>query len=313
MCSESSRYKAAGLISLGIIYVVWGSTYLAIRVAVKQGSGFTPFALGAWRTALSAAVLFLWAFLQSKDKKQIFRLPSKQDATTIVVSALAMWIGGNAMVMTAEQHVDSGIAALLVGSMPIWMTLIEAVWDRRRPSFMLSISMLTGFGGLIVLTLPILKHGTRADVLSAAMLLFAPVSWGFGSVFQARRPVGFTPAASAGCQQAAAAVFFLILALAAGDPFPAPTPQALAAGLYLAVMGGAVTFTAYLTALKLLPVPLVSTYAYVNPVIAVILGFLILDEPITIYTQIGSLLIILGIAGVFRDKRKTASAARHCL
>lgn len=306
MNSPSSRLPASGLLCLFIVYVVWGSTYLGIRVAVREGSGFTPFALGASRTALAAILLFLWVAFR-RNRNSPF-LPTRNDARTLAVSSFAMWIGGNALVMAAERHVDSGIAALLVGTTPIFMTLVESIWDRRRPTLVLSLSMLLGFLGLTVLTLPLFRHGTRADAISAVMLLIAPLSWGFGSVLLARRPVGLPLFVSAGYQQLFAAVFFSLFALGFGEPLPAPTHDAFLAFLYLAVMGGVVSFTAYLTALKTLPVSVVSTYAYVNPVIAVILGALILDESLTIYTLLGSVLIGGGIFGVFRSKGASRKA-----
>ena len=299
--APSSRSPLTGWISLSIIYVVWGSTYLGIRITMAEGSGFTPFALGASRCAVSGTVLL--AIVLFKNRKSPIRFPSRRDLLTVFISALTMWIGGNALVMIAERHVDSGTAALLVGTIPLWMTVIDAIWDRHRPGLLLIVSMLLGFSGLTVLTLPLLRHGTHADIVSAALLLIAPLSWAFGSVIQARRPMSLSPTGSAAALQWAAAVLFFLLALIARDPFPSPTPKALAAAAYLAIMGGVVAFTAYLVALKLLPTATVSTYAYANPVIAVFLGFLILDETITIYTVTGSALILLGIFGVFQSKK----------
>jgi drug/metabolite transporter (DMT)-like permease len=269
-------------------------------VAVREGGGFTPFALGASRTAIAAVLLFLWARLRNETAHSF--LPTKKDAITLLVSSFAMWIGGNALVMVAERHVDSGLAALLVGTTPIFMTIVESVWDRKKPSLTLVLSMVIGFLGLGLLTLPLFRHGTRADAVSAAMLVIAPLSWGFGSVLQARRGISLSLSVSAGYQQLFASVFFLLFAIGFGEPVPSPSTDALIAFWYLVIMGSVVSFTAYLIALKSLPVSVVSTYAYVNPVIAVLLGALFLDEALTLYTLIGSALIVVGIFGVFRGK-----------
>ena len=206
------------------------------------------------------------------------------------------------MVTWAERRADSGYAALVVGTTPIWAALIEALWDRKRPSFALIFSLLAGFAGLALLTVPVMKAGVRADWLATLALTCAPLSWALGSVIQQRNPQRLPPMVSSGYQQLFCIVGFTVLALATGEHVPHPTTDAWLGWGYLVVFGSILAFTSYVKALRALPIPVVMTYAYVNPVIAVLAGSLFLSEPITRSTLGGMALILLGVAGVFRDR-----------
>jgi drug/metabolite transporter (DMT)-like permease len=287
-----------GLAHLFVVYLVWGSTYLAIRVAVREGSGFSPFFLGASRTLVAAAVLLLWNAL----RRQRIR-PTRGEWITLVPAGLLMWVGGNGLVNWAERHADSGYAALLVGALPIWMVLMEAFLDRRRPTYHLMGALVVGFSGLGVLTYPMLRQATGAGLAEAAALIVAPLCWGAGSIYQLRRPTRFGPTASAAWLQGVGGVGFIFTALLLREPRPHPTPEAWAAWGYLVVAGSILAFTSYLTALRRLPISLVTTYTYVNPVIAVLLGWIILGEPITRWTIAGTVLVLAGVAGAFQEKR----------
>src|ERR1700690_3406359 len=138
--SQQRPLSWSGLFHLAIVYVVWGGTYLGIRFAVRDGSGFPPFIMAATRFLLGGLVLLVWALLIH----QSLRI-SKRDAVLLFISGLLLFNGGNGMVTWAERRADSGYAALVVGTTPIWAALIEALWDRKRPSHMLFLSLLTGF------------------------------------------------------------------------------------------------------------------------------------------------------------------------
>ncbi len=289
----------SGLLALGVIYLVWGSTYLAIRVAVREGAGWGPFWLGASRVAAAAAVLFAVNRLRGVRLR-----PSTTELGVLAASGLLLWVGGNGGVNWAEQHVASGLAALIIGSMPIWVAVMEALLDRRPPSGRLAAALVTGFVGLAVLTWPLLRRGVTADVAGVAVLLGGTICWGGGSILLRRRPVSLDPVVSSGWQQLVGSLGFAALALATGEPAPAPTLHAWFAWSYLVVFGSLLAFTCFVLAVKLLPTTLVMTYAYVNPVIAVVLGWLILSEPITGFTVVGTALILIGVVGVFADRRE---------
>jgi drug/metabolite transporter (DMT)-like permease len=301
---DDRQITLAGLLNLFVTYVVWGSTYLAIRVAVMEGAGWGPFWLGATRVLAAAAVLFAFNAMRGARLK-----PTRGELGILTATGLLLWVGGNGAVNWAEQRIDSGLAALIVGTMPIWVALMESVIDRRRPSLLLSASLVIGFGGLVVLTSPMLQDGVKSDLMGVVVVVFAAVSWGFGSIVVNRRPMAFDPIVISGWQQLTGGVGFAVIALLVSEPAPQPTPEAWAAWAYLVVFGSLIAYTCFVYALKLLPTTVVMTYAYVNPVIAVLLGWIILSEPITVHTLIGMVLIVAGVYGVFRDKGKRSSVS----
>lgn len=286
-----------GLFHLLVVYIVWGSTYLAIRLTVREGAGFPPFTMGATRLLVAGGLLLLWTAWMRKRLKV-----STEELLVLAITGVLLWVGGNGMVVWAEQHADSGYAALLVGTLPIWVVLIESFLERRVPSLLLTLSLLIGFAGTGLLTLPVLMAGAKADLLSVIALLIAPISFGAGSILQRRRPLDLDPLVGSGYQQIFGGLVFGMLAFIFQEPPPNPTPEAWWAWGYLVVVGSIFAFTSFLLALRMLPTSIVMTYAYVNPVIAMILGWAILDESITAWTIAGSALVLLGVAGVFRDR-----------
>jgi drug/metabolite transporter (DMT)-like permease len=286
-----------GLFNLSVVYLVWGSTYLAIRVAVREGSGFPPFTMAGLRVLVGGILLLLWS---ASSRRQI--KPSRPELAILAASGLLLWLGGNGLVTWAEQRAHSGYAALLIAAAPIWVALIEAVLDWKMPSYFLIGSLLIGFAGIVLLSVPVLVSGVSADLCSLIALLLAGLSWGGGSVLQTRKPVNLTPRVSSGYQQLFAGLGFVVIALLLREPRPDPVPDAWLAWGYLVVFGSVFAFTSFVQTLRLLPINVAMTYAYVNPVIAVILGWLILREPITGWTLGGAALVLLGVAGIFRDR-----------
>jgi drug/metabolite transporter (DMT)-like permease len=282
-----------------VVYAGWSSTYLAIRIAVQDGTGFPPFMLGGLRVLAAGLVLVTLAALTG-DR---WRLP--RDAwPRLVASSMLLWVGGNGFVAWAEQRAESGYAALLIGTTPIWVALLEALIDRRAPTRLLLGSLLVGFAGLVVLAVPTLRGSTSGDLPSLLALLAAPICWGGGSMLQSRRPLDLGPFASSGLQHLIGAAGFTVAILVNREPLPSPTPEAWWAWAYLVVVGSIVTFTSFLQALRLLPPSIVFTYSYVNPVGALLLGWLVLHESITAATLAGAALVLLGVAGVFRDRQR---------
>jgi drug/metabolite transporter (DMT)-like permease len=298
---EKKKVTTAGLINLFIVYFVWGSTYLAIRIGIRSGSGFQPFWFGGLRVLVAGTILLLFAVIRGKDIR-----PNKMDLKVLIASGFLLWIGGNGLVVLAEQRIDSGIAALIVASTPIWVALFESILDKRVPSLLLIGSLVVGFGGILVLSLPLIISGVRADILSILAVLLASFSWSSGLVLQTRQPVSLSRGVSSAYQQLFGGVFFVLIALLVREPLPTPTTEAWLAWGYLVLFGSILAFTAFVSALQLLPTSLVTTYAYVNPVIAVLLGWLILREPVTPWTIFGGLFVLVGVTGIFRVNNKKA-------
>ncbi|HER43762.1 MAG TPA: EamA family transporter [Candidatus Eisenbacteria bacterium] len=296
--AEKEKLDRRGLAHLSIVYLVWGSTYLAIRVAVRDGAGFPPFTMALMRVIAASAVLLGWAYLRGER----IRL-TRGELGLLAGSGVMLWVGGNGLVTWAEIRVSSGLAALLVAAMPIWGECIGCILDRRLPGWRISVSIALGFAGVAVLSWPVLSRGTSADVLSVFALLLAPLSWAAGSIWLQRRRLGLGDRAMSGWQQLLGGAGLLVFVLLRREPLPAPTGEAWMAWGYLVVMSSVICFTSYLTTLRLLPYQVVMTYAYVNPVIAVFLGWLILREDVTWYTLTGAALVVAGVVGIFRNRR----------
>ncbi len=296
-------WNKAGLFYLLVVYIVWGSTYLAIRVAVREGAGFTPFVLGAMRALTGGAILLAAGRLSG----QRLRLTRTELFTLIGLGAM-FWVFGNGFVMVGEQRADSGTAALIVAGVPVWAAVISSIWDRRLPTTVQVVSLLLGAGGMILLSMPLIQTGLRADLLAVLALVFASVSWAGGTVLQAKRHPDLAPAVNSGYQLLFGGIGFVIMAVLTGEPLPQPQVSAWLAWAYLVVFGSLLGFTSYLQALRLLPTPVVTTYGYVNPVIAVFLGWLILNEQVSHWTLFGALLILLSVWLAFHDQRRAARA-----
>ena len=302
---QEASINRKGLLNLFIVYIVYGSTYLAIRVAVREGAGFPPFTLGMARLTLAGVILLLIGFLGRKRLR-----PTREELVVLTGSGILFWMIANGLVNWSEQRIDSGLAALIVASLPIWTAIIESVLDRRLPSPRLTAALLIGFIGIFLLSIPSLRTGTRADMLAVGTILIASISWAFGAVLQSRRPVGLASEVSSGYQQLIGGIGVILFIYLAREPKPTPTPQALYAWGYLVVFGSIIAFTAFVQTLKLLPTSVAMTYAYVNPVIAVILGVVILDEVVTAWTFAGAALVLIGVAGVFHDRYRREPIAR---
>ena len=298
---DEAAARHAGYLHLAIVYVVWGSTYLAIRVAVRPEGGFPPFALGALRMLLAGAILLGWAAL----RRTRIAL-SGRDAVTLALAGLLMLPLGNGLVNWAERRAASSYAALLVGSVPIWTAVIEAILDRCRPTTRVIISLTVGFAGLVLLVAPGLAQAGPADAGAILALLVAPITWACGSVLQTRRPVAVSPVVSAGYLHLFGAAGFAVLFLALGEPLPAPSAAAWGAFAYLVLIGSVGAFTSFVRVLRLLPTRVVMTYAYVNPVIAVVLGAILLGERMTLADAGGMALVLVGVWGVLGAKERSA-------
>lgn len=294
--------EARGIVNLFIVYIVWGSTYLAIRIAVRPGSGIPPFTLGMVRILIAGILMLLISVLRRSSMR-----PTRKELVVMACSGVLLWTGGNGMLNWAEQRIDSSLAALLIATVPLWMVLMESILDRKKPSSGLVLSLIVGFAGIALLSVTTLQTGDMGDILSLLALVLASISWTLGSLLQSRMPVSLSIEVSAGYQQIFGGLGFVVLVLLTGEPRPTPTTDAWLAWGYLIFVGSLIGFTAYVRILQLLPMSVAMTYAYVNPVVALFLGAVILSEPLHITTLAGAALVLLGVAGVFRDRKRSKS------
>ncbi len=295
--SERKKLDRIGLLNLMVVYFVWGSTYLAIRLAVREGAGFPPFTMALMRVVVASAILLTWARIKGHRLKL-----KRQEFVLLFGSGILLWVGGNGLVTWAEMRTASGLAALLVAAMPIYGEAITSLADRRLPSIRMIGAIMLGFTGVGILSFPVLRQGNTADVLSVVALLLAPLFWSIGSLWFQRRKPDLSIVAVSGYQQLLGGVGFAAVVLIRQEPLPTPTGEAWLAWSYLVIFGSVVAFTSYMITLQRLPYQVVMTYAYVNPVIAVFLGWLVLGETVTVWTAGGATLVVAGVAGIFNNR-----------
>ena len=288
--------------ALLVVWLVWGSTYLAIRVADES---IPPFAMAAARYLTAGAVLYPLALLGSRRRRAAAEpaVPDGRPAS----SRLAQWGGmavvgtlllafGNGGVSYAEQTLPSGLAALLVASVPLWMALADRVINGQRIPPLGWIALILGLAGIGVLARP---SGNGA-VLPVLVVLGGSVSWGVGSVLAGRLPAPASPLVGSAMEMLTGGTVLAGLAAVTGelartDPAHVST-QSLLGLLYLIGPGSLLALTCYVIALRRLPTAVVSTYAYVNPVVAVSLGALFLGERPTLATLLGGVIVVLSVA-----------------
>ncbi|GJF27966.1 drug/metabolite exporter YedA [Kitasatospora sp. NE20-6] len=284
--------------ALGIVYVVWGSTYLAIRVVVET---MPPF-LSAAARFVTAGVL-LAGLLAWRQGPAALRVAPRELASAALVGALLL-VGGNGMVVLAERSVPSGLAALMVASVPLWVVVVRRVTGVRTSGATLG-GVLVGLLGLVVLSAP----GITGDVRPAGLvaLVTGSLLWACGSVLAGRLPMPANPLAASAYEMLAGGAGALVLACVRQEPQgfdPGAVSASSWAGLaYLVVFGSLVAFSAYAWLLQRAPLPLVATYAYVNPVVAVLLGWLVLSEALTWPIVLGGGIVVAGVCLVVRTER----------
>jgi drug/metabolite transporter (DMT)-like permease len=282
--------------ALLVVWVVWGSTYLAIRVADRT---IPPFPMAAVRYLTAGLLLYPAAWLSSR------RRPGEQAPPARAArGSLAQWAGmavvgtmllafGNGGVSYAERTLPSGIAALLVASVPLWMALADRVINGRRLRPGGWAALVIGLAGIAIVAQP---HGHGA-VLPVLVVLGASMSWGTGSVLAGRLPAPVSPLLGSAMEMLAGGAVLVGLALATGQAWSGhASGESLLALAYLVGPGSLLALTCYVIALRRLPTSVVSTYAYVNPVVAVALGALLLGERLTVTALIGGAVVVASVA-----------------
>ncbi|WP_030916127.1 EamA family transporter [Streptosporangium amethystogenes] len=283
--------------ALAIVYVVWGSTYLAIMIVIET---MPPLLSGAIRFVTAALVLGVAVRLLKG--RESFRMTWKEAGGAALVGLLLL-NGGNGMVAVAEQHISSGLAALLVASTPLWLVIFRVLF-RDRPQVLTLAGVLIGFGGVAVLSLT--GGSGAADNTGIVIILLASLSWSVGSFLTSRIPMPANPFTASAVEMAAGGVGLALTATVLGEHLDLAevSTRSWIALAYLIMVGSLVGFTAYVWLLNNAPISLVSTYAYVNPVVAVMLGALVLSEEVTGSMIAGGLVIVLGVALVVSTERR---------
>jgi drug/metabolite transporter (DMT)-like permease len=278
------------------VYVCWGMTYLAMRVAVVS---IPPHLLSGSRFVLAGLLLYGWARAQGEPAP----LPQHWRSATVIGAFLLL--GGNASVAWAEQRVPSGLAAVLIAVAPIWMVGMEWARGGPRPTKRVVAGLLLGLGGLTLLVTSRADVGSRVDPVGAVILILASASWAWGSVWSKSAVLPKSPFLATSMEMIAGGLLLLLTAGVAGqfhdfDPGKVSLDAALS-WAYLVVFGSLVGFTAYIWLLGVTSIAKAGTYAYVNPIVAVFLGWAILDETVSSRMLLAAGVILLGVALVNVD------------
>jgi len=293
-------------LALAALYVVWGSTYLAIRVAVGT---IPPFTQGSIRFLIAGTIL---SVATSRDRAGEPR-PGRREWRDAAIVGGFLLLGGNGLVGLGETTVASGIAALLIATLPLWVAILGRLFFSLRISRSTLVGIGLGFAGVGALVWPA-GGSAPVDLVGVAILLGSPILWAIGSLYSARAHLPARPLVGVGMQMLCGGAMLGVVAIVTGEVSrfrpAAVTPESVAALAYLVAVGSLIGFTAYSWLLRVAPLPLVATYAYVNPIVAVALGALVLGESVTPRTVLAGVIIIVAVAIIVWTRGREAVPPR---
>jgi drug/metabolite transporter (DMT)-like permease len=298
--------RAEIIAAFASIYVIWGSTYLAIRYAVET---IPPFVMGGARFVVSGTILYLWSRYRSAPR------PTRVNWRNAIIAGGFLLLGGNGAVVWAEQFVPSGLTALLVSILPFWLVIIEWVRPpRRRPSGAVLVGLILGFVGIIVLVGPssVGGHGNVAP-LGALVLILGSLSWAIGSFWSRDAQLPESGLLTTGMEMLGGGALLLIVGALSGEFSQLDLhtiSKASAIGLlYLVTFGSLLGFTSYIWLLDKVSPARLGTYAYVNPLVAVMLGWAIAGERLSIRTGVAAAIVICAVALITTARTATSQTS----
>jgi len=275
------------------IYILWGSTYLALHFGVKD---IPPFLFIAVRSLIAGCLLYGWARLRGAPP------PTRTHWSHAVVAGTLLFAGGQAVLAWSQRRVASGISAIIIATIPIWMTLLEAVRGTQRVLTPRVIAgLLLGLGGIVLLAEPAAVFSSDpVDPVGIAALLLAAISWSFGSLRSRESPGPSSTPLAAGMSLLAGGVLLVVVGLVIGERITrdAFSPRAIASLAYLVVFGSLVAFASYVWLMKVSTPSRVSTYAFVNPIVALVLGWIFANESLSPRTLTAAGLLVGGVAAI---------------
>ncbi len=302
--------------ALGTVYVIWGSTYLAIAYVVES----MPPLLSAGARFTTAGVMLIsfvvaqdrWRAARGLPRRHAPRWPRAIEWRSAFIIGALLLLGGNGMVSIAEQTIPSGIAAVMIATIPIWLSVFDAALTRRMPSLLAIGGLLVGLVGVAILLLPSAGHDSL-NTAGIGILVVAAVSWAAGSHYARRGPLPANQLLGTGMEQLAGGVVLLVVAAAVGeigafDPGKVTTASLMGLA-FLVVFGSLAAFTAYVWLLNHVAVTTVATYAYVNPVVAVALGVAFRHEALSLRSMLAAALIIGAVVAMVSGRPREVEEA----
>jgi drug/metabolite transporter (DMT)-like permease len=295
------------VLAFAAVYILWGSTYLGIRLAIDT---LPPFLMAATRFSLAGVILLTWSLL----KGERFVSSLSQWRKALIVGGLLL-LCGNGGVTWAEKYVATGLVALLVSTEPLWVVILNWILTRKRPNSKVLLGVLIGLAGVSMLVsdgLSRVNGNSWLSLVGGGVVILAALGWAAGSVYSNRDPIEAPTLMAAGMQMLSGGVLLLILALISGDAGRLNLGNAswtsIGAFFYLLVFGSLVGFTAYSWLLNNVTPSMATTYAYVNPVVAVFLGWLIAGEPLTRRMLIAAAVIVSSVVLITTFSREPEQA-----
>jgi drug/metabolite transporter (DMT)-like permease len=298
----TDRWKK--VLAFGSIYLLWGSTYLAIRYAIES---FPPYGMMGVRSLIAGAVLFLWGRRQSTE-----RLTLAHWRSAFVLGAF-FFLGAHGFLAWAEKRIPSGVASLLVATIPGWLALYEIYVGRIRFTARLAVGLILGFLGVFLLTEPSkLLPGESMDLLAASAVLLGSVSWTAGTILSRHLPLPQSSILLSGMNLLGGGALLCAVSLVWGETLPSDvvSMRSIAGVLYLIVAGSIIGFVAYMWLLKVESASKVGTYAFVNPAIAVFLGWLGGGEALSGRILAATALMVTGVAILVTGKGESVARVR---
>jgi drug/metabolite transporter (DMT)-like permease len=305
--SPAKKPRAVAIwVALFTIYLVWGSTYLAIRYAVES---LPPFLMAGTRVLIAGGLLYAWRRARGDAA------PSRLEWRSAAIVGVLLLGGGNGGVSWAGRRVASGVSSLLVGTLPLWMVLLDALRPGGRwPGWRATVGVVAGFVGVVVLLNPNQAIGSveNVDPLGAAAVIVAALLWSVGSLYSRTAPLPASPLLATGMEMIVGGVALLFLGVLFEQwgqlNLVTVSARSLWAVVYLTVFGSLVGFTTYTWLLRVAPTPLVSTYAYVNPLVAIVLGYFVGGESLTARILVATTIIVGSVALITATRESTNGA-----
>ena len=309
LAAHEANHRLKVIVAFALVYVFWGSTYLAIGITSTEG--IPPLVMCALRFLIAGPIMLLACALLGRTVRI-----SRPEALRLAAIGILLLVGGNGTLAWAEQYVPTGFAALIIAVTPIWFLVLETfVFHGDRMSRRGTVGLALGVLGIAILVWPRIAHreamGTM-QLLGALSLLFSSFSWAVGSVLSRQWQMKVDPLVATGWEMLFASLCHSVLALLTGQVHRAVfNHRGVMAVLYLVVFGSWIGYTAYVWLLKHVPTPKVATYAYVNPMVAVILGMLVLHERFDRFMLAGTVVIIAAVVLVTTAKVHLAAVQEH--
>jgi drug/metabolite transporter (DMT)-like permease len=300
--------RALIILAFAAVYLIWGSTYLGIRLAIET---LPPFLMAAMRFLIAGGILFIVAISNGTPFRQSFANWRR----ALLIGALLL-LCGNGGVTWAEKYVASSLAALLVATEPLWIVVLNWALTHRRPNAKVLLGVFIGLAGVALLVSDGLGHGVgseKTSLIAAGVVLLSSLAWASGSVYSNRNPIDAPTSMASGMQMLSGGALLFVLALVTGDVKRLNLEHAswtsIGAFAYLTLFGSLMVFTAYSWLLNNVTPARAATYAYVNPVVAVLLGWSIAGEPLTLKMILAMAVIVGSVVLITTFGREHAGAA----